>query len=111
MLTAMAIVLVFGAIVFVLWIGAQAVIAGTMTGGTLTQFILYAAMAAGAVGALSEVMGDVQRAAGALERLLELLSARPAIAAQPAFAATAAPAATAPAATAPAATADVAPAN
>ncbi len=84
-LTAMAIVLVFGAIVFVLWLGAQAVMAGTMTAGTLTQFILYAAMAAGAVGALSEVLGDVQRAAGALERLLELLSAKPAIGVQAAF--------------------------
>jgi len=67
--------------------GAQAVIAGTMTGGTLTQLILYAAMAAGGVGALSEVLGDVQRAAGALERLLELLAARPKIVQMAAFAA------------------------
>jgi ATP-binding cassette subfamily B protein len=78
-LTALAIVLIFGVIVFVLWLGAHEVIAGTMTGGTLTQFILYAAMVAGATGALSEVMGDVQRAAGATERLLELLAAQPAI--------------------------------
>ncbi len=82
-LTAIAIVLVFGGIVFVLWMGAHAVIAGQMTGGTLTQFILYAAMVAGATGALSEVMGDVQRAAGATERLLELLAVRPAIVVQP----------------------------
>ncbi len=75
-LTAGAIVLVFGAIVFVLWLGARAVMAGTMSPGTLTQFILYAAMVAGSVGALSEVMGDVQRAAGATERLLELLSSQ-----------------------------------
>ncbi len=73
-LTALAILLVFGAIVFVLWLGAHAVIQGKMTGGELGQFILYAAIVAGAIGALSEVMGDVQRAAGATERLLELLS-------------------------------------
>ncbi len=86
-LTAAAIVLVFGAIVFVLWLGAHAVIEGSMTAGQLTQFILYAAFVAGATGALSEVMGDVQRAAGAAERLLELLSAQPRIARQPALAA------------------------
>ncbi|HPU52172.1 MAG TPA: ABC transporter transmembrane domain-containing protein [Burkholderiaceae bacterium] len=76
-LTALAIVLVFGAIVFVLWLGAQAVLQGRMSAGELTQFILYAAIVAGSVGALSEVMGDVQRAAGAAERLLELLAAQP----------------------------------
>jgi len=75
-LTMLAIVLVFGAIVFVLWLGAHAVLAGTMTGGDLGQFILYAGIVAGSVGALSEVMGDAQRAAGATERLLELLGAR-----------------------------------
>lgn len=75
-LTMLAIVLVFGAIVFVLWLGAHAVLAGTMTGGDLGQFILYAGIVAGSVGALSEVMGDAQRAAGATERLLELLAAR-----------------------------------
>jgi ATP-binding cassette subfamily B protein len=74
LLTMIAIMLVFGAIVFVLWLGAHAVIAGTMTGGQLGQFILYATFVAGAVGALSEVMGDTQRAAGAAERLLELLA-------------------------------------
>jgi len=78
-LTAMAIVLVFGAIVFVLWLGAQAVLGGRMSAGQLTQFILYAAIVAGSVGALSEVMGDVQRAAGAAERLLELMAAEPRI--------------------------------
>ena len=88
-LTAAAIVLVFGAIVFVLWLGAHAVIEGSMTAGQLTQFILYAAFVAGATGALSEVMGDIQRAAGAAERLLELLSAQPRIARQPALAAAA----------------------
>ncbi|MEH6437438.1 ABC transporter transmembrane domain-containing protein [Massilia sp. DD77] len=75
-LTMLAILLVFGAIVFVLWLGAHAVLQGSMTSGDLGQFILYAAMVAGSVGALSEVMGDAQRAAGATERLLELLAAR-----------------------------------
>ncbi|HEX8955784.1 MAG TPA: ABC transporter transmembrane domain-containing protein [Burkholderiaceae bacterium] len=74
LLTVIAILLVFGAIVFVLWLGAQAVIAGTMTGGTLGQFVLYATLVAGSIGALSEVIGDGQRAAGATERLLELLA-------------------------------------
>src|SRR6185437_11886991 len=74
LLTVIAILLVFGAIVFVLWLGANAVIAGTMTGGTLGQFVLYATLVAGSIGALSEVLGDAQRAAGATERLLELLA-------------------------------------
>lgn len=73
LLTLLAILLVFGAIVFVLWIGAHAVVEQRMSGGELGQFILYAAIVAGAVGALSEVLGDAQRAAGATERLLELL--------------------------------------
>jgi ATP-binding cassette subfamily B protein len=75
-LTMLAIVLVFGTIVFVLWLGAHAVLSGDMTGGDLGQFILYASIVAGAIGALSEVMGEAQRAAGATERLLELLAAR-----------------------------------
>ncbi|MBI3285291.1 MAG: ATP-binding cassette domain-containing protein [Burkholderiales bacterium] len=73
-LTMLAILLVFGAIVFVLWLGAHAVMQGRMSGGELGQFILYASIVAGAVGALSEVMGDAQRAAGATERLLELIA-------------------------------------
>ena len=73
-LTMMAIVLVFGTIVFVLWLGARAVLAGDMSGGELSQFILYAAMVASAIGALSEILGEAQRAAGATERLMELLS-------------------------------------
>ncbi len=76
LLTVVAILLVFGAIVFVLWLGAHAVIRGTMTGGELGQFILYSVIVAGAVGALAEVLGEAQRAAGATERLLELLAAR-----------------------------------
>ncbi|WP_044042867.1 ABC transporter transmembrane domain-containing protein [Caballeronia insecticola] len=75
-LTAVVIVLVFSAIVFVLWLGAQAVLAGRMTAGQLSQFILYAVFTAGAVGAVAEVWGDLQRAAGATERLLQLLAAR-----------------------------------
>jgi len=78
-LTALAIVLVFGAIVFVLWVGAHAVLEGRMTAGLLTQFILYAVIVGGAAGAIAEVFGDIQRAAGATERLLELLEAQPAI--------------------------------
>ncbi|TCV81221.1 ABC transporter transmembrane domain-containing protein [Sulfurirhabdus autotrophica] len=76
MLTLIAILLVFGTIVFVLWLGAQAVMQGNMTGGELGQFILYAAIVAGSVGALSEVLGEAQRAAGATERLMELLAVR-----------------------------------
>ncbi len=76
-LTVMAILLVFGAIVFVLWLGAHAVMQGDMTGGLLAQFILYSAIVAGAVGALAETLGEAQRAAGATERLLELLSVEP----------------------------------
>jgi len=78
-LTALAITLVFGSIVFVLWLGAQAVIDGRMSPGLLTQFMLYAALVGGSTGALAEVLGDVQRAAGATERLLELMDAEPVI--------------------------------
>ena len=77
LLTAMAIVMSFGVIVFVLWIGAQQVTAGVMTLGELTQFVLYAALIAGSIGALSETWGDLQRAAGAMERLVELMQATP----------------------------------
>ena len=76
LLTVIAILLVFGAIVFVLWLGAHAVMQGTMTGGELGQFILYSVIVAGAVGALAEVLGEAQRAAGATERLMELLAVR-----------------------------------
>ena len=76
-LIAVAIVLSFGAIVFVLWLGAHAVMEGTMTAGLLTQFILYAGLVAGSVGAIAEVLGDVQRAAGATERLVVLMQAQP----------------------------------
>ncbi|TDR40749.1 ATP-binding cassette subfamily B protein [Tahibacter aquaticus] len=73
-LTALAILLVFGAIVLVLWVGAKAVLAGEIKPGILSQFVLYAVMAGGSVGALTEVWGEVQRASGALERIMELIA-------------------------------------
>jgi len=79
MLTAMAIILVFGAIVFTLWMGAHAVIQGSLSAGLLAQFMLYAAIVGGSTGVIAEVYGDLQRAAGATSRLLELLDARPSI--------------------------------
>jgi ATP-binding cassette subfamily B protein len=79
-LTAVVITLVFGAVTLVLWIGAKAVLAGTLSGGELGQFVLYAVLAAGSVGAVSEVWGDVQRASGAMGRLAELLAIDPRIA-------------------------------
>jgi ATP-binding cassette subfamily B protein len=78
-LTATVIAGAFGAIIFVLWLGAQAVVEGGMSAGQLTSFILYALVTAGGVGTLAEVWGDVMRAAGATERLMELLSAQPTI--------------------------------
>lgn len=74
-------VLVFGAISFILWVGGHDVLAGRLSAGDLSAFVFYAVVVAGAVGALSEVWGDLQRAAGATERLVEILSARPVIAA------------------------------
>jgi ATP-binding cassette subfamily B protein len=74
-LTAIGVMLVFGGITFVLWLGARQVLSGTMTGGQLAQFLLYAAFAA----ALTEMWGEIQRAAGAMERLSELLQAQPVI--------------------------------
>jgi len=71
------ILLSFGGIVFVLWLGAHAVLESRMTPGELGQFVLYALIAASAVGGLGEMWGSIQRAAGALERLLELLEASP----------------------------------
>ncbi len=77
LLTALAIVLVFAGVVGLLRIGAQDVMDGEMTGGLLSQFILYAVLCATSIGALSEVWGDVQLAAGATERLVELLDVEP----------------------------------
>ncbi len=78
-MVAVSIILAFASIVGVLWVGARAVIAGEMTGGELGQFMLYAALLAGAIGSLSEVWGDLQRAAGATERLIGLLNVEPEI--------------------------------
>ncbi len=69
----------FGALIVVLWVGARAVLAGEMTGGELGQFVLYAMFVSMAAASLSEVWGELQQAAGAMERLMELLQAEPAI--------------------------------
>ncbi|MGZ8257885.1 MAG: ABC transporter transmembrane domain-containing protein [Methylotenera sp.] len=79
MLTMLMVTAILGTIIFVLWIGARQVSAGSMTGGELASFVLYALMVAGGVGTMAEVWGDVMRAAGATERLLELLHADAAI--------------------------------
>ena len=73
LVTAMAIVLIFGAIVLVLWRGAHAVAAGNMTPGTLGQFVVFAMIGGGSIGALAEVWNELQRAAGGMERIAELL--------------------------------------
>jgi len=78
-LTVLIITAVMGTIIFVLWVGARQVHEGIMTGGQLASFVLYATLVAGGVGTMAEVWGDVMRAAGATERLLELLHAEPAI--------------------------------
>ena len=74
-MTFIVIFLAFAGVVGVLWIGARDVRAGTMTPGELVQFLIYAVIVAGAVGALSEIWGELQRAAGATERLVEILHA------------------------------------
>ena len=78
-LTAIAIFLVFGSVVVVLWVGAQDVIAGDITPGRLSQFVLYAVFAASGLGQLSEVWGELSQASGAAERLFEIMSVKPAI--------------------------------
>jgi ATP-binding cassette, subfamily B, bacterial len=83
LLTAIGMVLVMTAITLVLWLGARSVLAGEMTGGQLGQFLLYAGFVTSSAAALIEQWGEVQRAAGAMERLVELLQAQPAIAAPP----------------------------
>ena len=77
--TAAAITLIFGAITLVLWSGAHDVIDGTMSAGTLGQFVLYALIGGGSVGALAEVWNELQRAAGGMGRIAELLNETPAI--------------------------------
>ena len=78
-LTALVMLLIFGAVDAVVWTGAKDVIAGEMSGGQLAAFVFYAIVVAGALGALSEVYGELQRAAGAAERLMELLEVEPGI--------------------------------
>jgi ATP-binding cassette subfamily B protein len=80
-LTAIGFTLVFAAITIVLWLGVRQVLAGTMTGGQLFQFLLYAGFVGSSAAALTEMWGEVQRAAGAMERLSELLQARPSLSA------------------------------
>lgn len=80
-LTATVIFLVFASVVAVLWTGAQDVLAGEMTAGRLSQFVLYAVFAAGALGELSQVWGEITQAAGAAGRLAEILEVKPMIAA------------------------------
>ena len=75
------ILLGFGAITFALWVGGHDVVAGRMTGGQLAAFVFYAVLAASAGATVSELWGEIQRAAAAADRLLELLAIRPAIAA------------------------------
>ena len=81
LLTAVVIALVFGAVSLILWKGGHDVLAGEISSGELSAFVFYAIVVAGAAGALSEVIGDLQRAAGATERLMELLATEPDIAA------------------------------
>jgi len=79
LLVALVILLAFGAVGVILWIGGHDVLAGRITPGELSAFVFYAVIVASAVGTISEVVGDVQRAAGATERLFELLALEPAI--------------------------------
>ena len=78
-LTAVGIILVFAGIAFVLWLGARQVLAGSMTYGQLVQFLVYAVFVGTSAAALTEMWGEMQRAAGAMERLAELLVATPSI--------------------------------
>jgi ATP-binding cassette subfamily B protein len=78
-LTAIAIFLVFGSVVLVLWVGAQDVIVGDITPGRLSQFVLYAVFAASGLGQLSEVWGELSQASGAAERLFEIMGVKPTI--------------------------------
>jgi ATP-binding cassette subfamily B protein len=82
-LTAIATSLVFVSITFILWLGSHAVLTGDMTGGQLGQFLMYAMVVGSSAAALSSLWGEIQRAAGAMERLSELLQAEPAIQAPP----------------------------
>ncbi|PCJ61463.1 MAG: ABC transporter [Rhodospirillaceae bacterium] len=78
-LTVIVIVLAFSAVGCILWVGGHDVLAGTFSAGDLAAFVFYAVIVAGASGAISEVVGDLQRAAGAAERLMDLLATEPEI--------------------------------
>jgi ATP-binding cassette subfamily B protein len=78
-LTGIVILLVFGSISVVLWVGGADVVAGRLSAGQLSAFVFYAVILAGALGAVSEVIGDLQRAAGAMERIGELLTTPPTV--------------------------------
>lgn len=80
LLTGVGIFLVFASVVGILWAGANAVLAGTMSAGTLGQFVLYAVLAASGLGQLGEVWGEISQAAGATERIAELLDEQPQVA-------------------------------
>ena len=75
----LVVIMVFASITLILWMGAQDVINGQMTSGTLAQFVIYAVMASTTTGALTQVWGELQRAAGALQRITELMSTQPEI--------------------------------
>lgn len=83
LLSGLIVLTAFGAVVIVLWTGARSVIEGDISAGTLVQFLFYATFVAASAASIGEVWGDVQRAAGAMERLLELLHAQPEIISPP----------------------------
>ena len=80
-LTALAITLIFGAMTLVLWLGSRAVMGGSLSAGQLSEFVLYGMFVGGSAAALSELWGELMRAAGAMDRIAELLAVEPAIAA------------------------------
>ncbi|MEM1399421.1 MAG: ABC transporter transmembrane domain-containing protein [Pseudomonadota bacterium] len=83
LLTGIVILLVFSAVGIILWLGGHRVVDGRMSGGELSSFVFYAIVVAGGAGAISEVIGDIQRAAGATERLFGLMNVRPEISSPP----------------------------
>ncbi len=82
-LTAFVVLTVFSAVGAILWVGGHDVMAGRLSAGELSAFVFYSVVVAGSVGAVSEVIGDIQHAAGATERLLELIRVEPEISAKP----------------------------
>ncbi len=82
-LVAIVIFLIFGAIITVLYVGGHDVMNGRISPGELSAFVFYAIIVAGSIGAISEIIGELQRAAGAMERIMELLATKPAITAPP----------------------------